>query len=160
MWLALLTLSIVATLPLNVECCRRLPWRPPRRGKACIILGLFELWCYFLQVNCRWGNWSAWESCSVTCGGGSQERSRGVVQRPQNGGRKCEGRSTDVRSCGTLSCELQGDKITPLARAVEWTLINSFFISSYCTSSNNHYQFYNFPWWWRWGWKCHRVGDL
>ena len=36
MWLALLTLSIVATLPLNVECCRLLPWR--RRGKDCINL--------------------------------------------------------------------------------------------------------------------------
>ena len=64
-------------------------------------------------MNCRWGNWSAWESCSVTCGGGTQKRSRVQVQRPQNGGRQCEGSYTHVRSCGTQRCELPTSTISP-----------------------------------------------
>ena len=67
----------------------------------------------FLPVNCLWGNWESWESCSATCGGGTQQRSRVVVRQAQNGGRPCTGGSTDEQSCSTQSCVPPGNIMAP-----------------------------------------------
>jgi len=47
-----------------------------------------------------WLEWSSWDSCSKSCNGGIQERTRTC-----EGGRKCEGRGREGRVCNTFSCE-------------------------------------------------------
>ena len=43
--------------------------------------------------------------CSVTCGGGSQKRTRTCAnQLPQHGGAMCSGDVTQTRACGTGAC--------------------------------------------------------
>lgn len=40
-------------------------------------------------TDCVVSNWSAWTTCTRTCGGGSRSRTRSVVSQPQNGGVAC-----------------------------------------------------------------------
>ena len=47
-----------------------------------------------------WQEWSSWDSCSKSCNGGIQERTRTC-----EGGRNCEGRGREGRVCNTFSCE-------------------------------------------------------
>jgi len=35
------------------------------------------------DVNCAWGEWTAWGACTKTCGGGQKQRDRGVVTAPR-----------------------------------------------------------------------------
>lgn len=56
-------------------------------------------------VNGYWSQWSTWESCSVTCGGGNQSRDRTCTEpAPQYGGDYCNGNSTSVKSCSEMPC--------------------------------------------------------
>jgi|GEM_PF-6010475 len=54
--------------------------------------------CSPLPVN---GGWSSWNSCSATCGGGTQTRTC-TNPTPQNGGTNCLG--TSSQSCNTQAC--------------------------------------------------------
>lgn len=47
-----------------------------------------------------WFSWSSWGTCSVTCGGGSQERWRKCRK-----GSECEGYNTERRVCNSFSCK-------------------------------------------------------
>lgn len=47
------------------------------------------------------GGWSAWSSCSLSCGGGTQTRTC-TNPAPENGGAQCTGSSS--QSCNTQSC--------------------------------------------------------
>jgi hypothetical protein len=51
------------------------------------------------------GGWSAWSSCSKTCGGGEERRSCNNPT-PANGGASCAGQST--RTCNTQPCPIDG----------------------------------------------------
>ena len=62
----------------------------------------------FLLVNCKWLEWNQWTVCSKTCGGGTTTRSRGKVPA-QNGGKECEGKSSETKACNTKPCD--GDYI-------------------------------------------------
>ena len=55
-------------------------------------------------VNCLWGAWSAWETCSVTCGGGTQERNRAKTQDALFGGYECTGNDKETQSCNNNGC--------------------------------------------------------
>uniref|UniRef100_A0A8C4U7D5 Hemicentin-1 n=1 Tax=Falco tinnunculus TaxID=100819 RepID=A0A8C4U7D5_FALTI len=58
-----------------------------------------------VQVHGGFSDWLDWRACSVTCGQGVQERVRQCNNPlPANGGRKCEGPDTDVRSCHNKPC--------------------------------------------------------
>ena len=57
-----------------------------------------------VAVDCVWNNWGAWGSCSASCGGGTQSRSRTVGTQPQNGGAACQGSSDQSQSCNDQSC--------------------------------------------------------
>ena len=47
-----------------------------------------------------WQGWSSWDSCSKSCNGGIQERTRRC-----SAGRICEGRGREGRVCNTFSCQ-------------------------------------------------------
>lgn len=56
-----------------------------------------------LQPECEWGQWTEWDKCSETCGGGQRNRYRnpigGTVGSPG-----CEGYGEDVEYCATQDC--------------------------------------------------------
>jgi hypothetical protein len=56
-------------------------------------------------INGGWSAWSSYGSCSATCGGGTQTRTRTCTNpSPANGGADCTGGSSETRSCNTESC--------------------------------------------------------
>lgn len=59
----------------------------------------------FFVVDGRWTEWKAWSRCSVTCGGGTQTRSRTCTNPPpQHGGEDCTGENEEMRSCNEFPC--------------------------------------------------------
>ena len=57
-----------------------------------------------LSVDCLWGQWTGWGSCTVTCGGGTQTSTRVINQEAQNEGIDCVGNSARDQSCNTNDC--------------------------------------------------------
>lgn len=58
-----------------------------------------------VPVDGKWGVWGKWTSCSKTCGGGYMSRSRTCNNpAPQNGGRPCQGPSSERTSCNDQKC--------------------------------------------------------
>uniref|UniRef100_A0A3P8ZAV6 Peptidase M12B domain-containing protein n=1 Tax=Esox lucius TaxID=8010 RepID=A0A3P8ZAV6_ESOLU len=56
-------------------------------------------------VNGAWGAWGPWGDCSRTCGGGVQYSFRDCDNPlPKNGGKYCEGKRIQYRSCNTKIC--------------------------------------------------------
>ncbi|XP_077368504.1 A disintegrin and metalloproteinase with thrombospondin motifs 1 [Festucalex cinctus] len=56
-------------------------------------------------INGGWGVWGPWGDCSRTCGGGVQYSFRSCDNPlPKNGGKYCEGKRIQYRSCSTESC--------------------------------------------------------
>ena len=58
-------------------------------------------------VDCEYQDWTAWTSCSVTCGGGSKSRRKLIKTPAQNGGRQCDQRldsNFDKVQCNTQMC--------------------------------------------------------
>ena len=56
-------------------------------------------------VNCVWGVWKSWESCSKNCGGGQQVRTRSKMKHASNGGIDCLGQGAENQACNTNKCE-------------------------------------------------------
>jgi hypothetical protein len=54
-------------------------------------------------VDGYWKDWSKWDICNVTCGGGLQWRSRDCVQ-PFYGGLECNGTGSESKDCNTEYC--------------------------------------------------------
>ncbi|XP_078323635.1 cadherin-23-like isoform X2 [Crassostrea virginica] len=63
----------------------------------------------------EWGNWDTWNSCTVTCGGGTSTRFRQCNNpSPYNGGNSCGHpgpyTDTETQSCNPLDCFLCGTR--------------------------------------------------
>ena len=56
-------------------------------------------------LDCQLASWSDWGDCTQTCGGGSQIRSRVILEKPANGGAGC-GKLNEVRLCGLGPCPI------------------------------------------------------
>lgn len=74
-------------------------------------------------VDGKWGDWGAWEQCSVTCGqGGVQMRARVVKEEANDCGRPAEGDSREFRSCGSQAkCDVGGPVVRQDCVFSEWT---------------------------------------
>ena len=56
-------------------------------------------------VNCIWSDWSIWELCTATCGGGMQTRTRSILEPARNGGERCEGEPLEMQTCNMQPCQ-------------------------------------------------------
>ena len=58
----------------------------------------------------NWGQWSAWTTCTVSCGGGNQTRTRQCDNpSPANGGSNCPpetDQKESLQTCGTQLCPI------------------------------------------------------
>ncbi|KAJ8306421.1 hypothetical protein KUTeg_016966 [Tegillarca granosa] len=62
---------------------------------------------YVLVVDGSWKHWTSWELCSVTCGGGIQNRTR-ECNLPKHGGQTCIGPSIETTVCNSFYCPVDG----------------------------------------------------
>ena len=60
-------------------------------------------------VDCVWGAYGEWSTCSATCGGGSRTRTRTEDPAAAHDGAACSGSATDTESCNSEACP--GNKI-------------------------------------------------
>ncbi len=61
-------------------------------------------WCI---SDGNWSTWSAWSTCSVSCGGGTQTQSRNCSNpAPLNGGKNCSDTNVEIitQPCNIQSC--------------------------------------------------------
>lgn len=57
------------------------------------------------RINGDWSGWSAWSTCTETCGGGTQTRTRTCTSpAPFCGGADCAGVPSETRDCNTNLC--------------------------------------------------------
>ena len=57
-----------------------------------------------ILVDCEWGKWGDWSTCSLTCDGGEQTRSRIILRIDAFGGEPCIEDPTETRSCNEEDC--------------------------------------------------------
>jgi len=55
-------------------------------------------------VDCKYSDWSAWTSCTATCGSGQRSRERRVVQPPTGNGTRCIGALSETGGCNNSAC--------------------------------------------------------
>ncbi|XP_063001924.1 A disintegrin and metalloproteinase with thrombospondin motifs 4 [Elgaria multicarinata webbii] len=84
-------------------------------GKSCMsgqCISKVELKAYNIPTHGGWGRWGPWGDCSRSCGGGVQYSTRECDKPvPRNGGKYCEGKRTQYRSCNTEDCS-NGNALT------------------------------------------------
>ena len=55
-------------------------------------------------VDCEWDEFGAWSTCTETCGGGEQSRTRKVKTKAAFGGTACLGNATETQACNENAC--------------------------------------------------------
>lgn len=66
-----------------------------------------HLSCVIFTVDGGYSDWTKFSECSVSCGGGKQERTRECTNpKPENGGHDCEelGPTSATKECNTAAC--------------------------------------------------------
>ncbi|XP_033736371.1 uncharacterized protein LOC117324562 [Pecten maximus] len=84
---------------------------PVGSGSACVGSTTDTTSCNIAScaINGGWSSWGGWGSCSRTCGGGTQEKTRSCTNpSPQHGGANCPNSGTASQSCNTASCPIDG----------------------------------------------------
>ena len=79
-----------------------------------IIIFLLHYVCVVV-VDGYWTPWSNWDTCSVSCGGGSRSRERECI-KPRHGGKPCEGNSSDGEECNTQHCPSRSIQKLPCSK--------------------------------------------
>ncbi|XP_076079208.1 coadhesin-like [Mytilus galloprovincialis] len=75
--------------------------KPTSESKRCIL--------HDCPIAGKWGGWREWSSCSVSCGGGHQQRTRSCDNpAPANNGPDCSGPASQGRQCGKKPCPIAG----------------------------------------------------
>ena len=57
-----------------------------------------------LSADCTWSRWGEWGTCTKTCDGGVQLRSRIISQQAKEGGAPCKPLSTEMQACNVDAC--------------------------------------------------------
>ena len=69
---------------------------------------LFILFCilhFYIAVDGGFSDWTAWDTCSVTCGSGTQSRTRDCTNPvPEHSGVDCVGDITESQACDEIPC--------------------------------------------------------
>ncbi|XP_028301363.1 hemicentin-1 isoform X2 [Gouania willdenowi] len=61
-------------------------------------------------VDGKWSSWVSWGACSVSCGGGTRQRTRICASpAPLHGGRQCEGSDVHIDFCNSDPCPISGN---------------------------------------------------
>ncbi|KAJ8376139.1 hypothetical protein SKAU_G00067190 [Synaphobranchus kaupii] len=61
-------------------------------------------------VDGKWSSWVSWAACSVSCGGGTRQRTRSCASpAPQHRGRQCEGNDVHIDFCNSEPCPIHGN---------------------------------------------------
>nr|XP_061831771.1 hemicentin-1-like isoform X1 [Nerophis lumbriciformis] len=61
-------------------------------------------------VDGKWSSWVSWGACSVSCAGGTRQRTRLCANpAPQHGGRQCEGNDVHIDFCNSDPCPVSGN---------------------------------------------------
>ncbi|CAK0804700.1 unnamed protein product [Prorocentrum cordatum] len=68
-------------------------------------------------VDCVVSDWTAWDECDATCGGGQQARQRAVVQAQSHGGARCAVHLGEMRGCNSDPC---GDSSAEVGSWSDW----------------------------------------
>ncbi|XP_072010680.1 SCO-spondin-like isoform X3 [Engystomops pustulosus] len=63
------------------------------------------------DVDCEWSQWSAWSSCSVSCGSGVQTAQRQQIRLRMYNGEECAGSATRQRTCDLPDCDCPSGEI-------------------------------------------------
>ena len=58
---------------------------------------------YVNIADCKWASWEEWSTCTKTCGGGTQLRTR-IVETDATKGGNCNGESLEEQECETEIC--------------------------------------------------------
>ena len=59
----------------------------------------------FSAKDCLLGDWSTWTECSNSCGKGSKQRKRAIIQERAFGGKRCPGPRRQKTAChGEFGC--------------------------------------------------------
>jgi len=56
------------------------------------------------KIDCEWGPFEIWSTCSKTCNAGKKSRSRSKKTLASNGGKSCQGLESETKSCNPQSC--------------------------------------------------------
>ncbi|XP_067391212.1 hemicentin-1 isoform X2 [Emydura macquarii macquarii] len=61
-------------------------------------------------VDGKWATWTSWSACTVSCGGGTKQRTRDCSDpTPQFGGHNCEGNDIQIDFCNSDPCPIHGN---------------------------------------------------
>jgi len=71
------------------------------------------------SVSCVLSGWTAWDTCSATCGVGQEMRTRTIVTQATHHGQYCEGDLTNTRPCKMDDCG--GDQDCVWNEWAEWS---------------------------------------
>ena len=56
------------------------------------------------SVDCKTSDWTSWDACDRSCGGGQQQRHRLVTTNPRGDGAVCPEDLMEVRGCAQFPC--------------------------------------------------------
>lgn len=88
-------------------------------------------------VHCVWTPWGDWDTCTKTCGGGMQGRTRSVLIKERYGGKPCVGDPQQMQGCSMQACPICKDSPRYARFCPTWVAYcaNSEFVKGCCRKS-------------------------